>query len=371
MEFGFSADQEQLKAQVRRFLDAECPLDRVRSVMVAKDTHDAGLWAKTAELGWPALTVADEFGGLGLGWEDLVVVAEEMGRTLFPSPLLADAVAARAIARLASERQKKRWLPAIASGDLIATLAVLEESDDLSEAGVELVAETRGEAILLSGCKMFVPWGQAAGLLLVAAREKGGVSLFAVPADAAGVTITPLRLFDQTSRAAEVVLEAVAVDAADRLGEPGGAWDELARVIDAGTVALAAEMVGAADAALRLATDYAKVRKQFGEVIGKFQGVKHRLAEILVDVESSRSLVYFASWAVDHLPDSRAHVSMAKAYASQALDRAGEDGIQIHGAIGYTWECDAHLYYKRGRYCRSLGGSPEYHYERLLAVQEL
>lgn len=371
MEFGFSADQEQLKAQVRRFLDAECPMDRVRQVMQSKDAHDADLWKKMAGLGWQALTVPEEYDGLGLGWEDLVLVAEEMGRSLFPSPLLAGAVAARAIEKLGSEPQKKRWLPSIAAGDTIATLAVLEESDDLSEAGVELVAEAIGESVLLSGRKMFVPWGQAADLLLVAAREKGGVSLFAVPAGAAGVTVTPLRLFDQTSRAAEVTLEAVTVDASDRLGEPGAAWDDLARVLDAATVALSAEMVGAADAALRLATEYAKVRKQFGEFIGKFQGVKHRLAEILVDVESSRSLVYFASWAVDNLPDARGRVSMAKAYASQALDRAGEEGVQIHGAIGYTWECDAHLFYKRGRYCRGLAGTPEYHHERLLAVQGL
>ncbi len=142
-------------------------------------------------------------------------------------------------------------------------------------------------------------------------------------------------------------------------------------MVDAWTVALAAEMVGAADAALHLANEYAKVRKQFGQPIGRFQGVKHRLAEILVGVESARSLVYYASWAVDNDPDPRAHVSMAKAHASVALDRAGEEGIQLHGAIGFTWECDAHLYYKRGRVCRNLMGSPEEHNERLLAVQGL
>ncbi len=371
MEFGFSADQEQLKAGVRRFLDAECPLERVRTIMASREAHDVGLWKKTAELGWQGLVIPEEFGGLGLAWEDLVVLAEETGRTLFPSPLLADAAAARALGALGTPAQKDRWLPAIARGERIATLAVLEDSDDLSEAGIELAAEPSGSGVVLTGRKMFVPWGQAADLLLVAAREHGGVSLFAVPAGAAGVTITPLRTIDQTMRAAEVVFDGVAADADSRLGRPGGAWQELARVLDAATVALAAEMVGAADAALRLATEYAKIRKQFGQPIGRFQGVKHRLAEILVDVESARSLVYFASWAVDNAADARGHVSMAKAYASIALDRAGEDGIQIHGAVGFTWECDAHLYYKRGRYCRSIDGSPEYHHERLLAVQGL
>lgn len=371
MNFGFSEDQEQLRAQVRRFLDTECPMERVRQVMALTEPHDRALWARIAALGWPALTVPEAHGGLGLSWEDLVVIAEEMGRTLFPSPLLSSAIATRAIVLMASERQKARWLPPIASGESIATLAVLEGSDDLSVAGVELVAENNGEQIVLTGTKMFVPYAHAADLLLVAAREQGGVSLFAVPAGAAGMTITPLRLIDPTKRAAQVVLEAVAVDPSDRIGEPGSAWSDISAVLDAGTVALAAEMVGAADAALHLASEYAKVRKQFGHPIGRFQGVKHRLAEIFVDVEQSRSLVYFASWAVDHQSDPRAAVSMAKAYASQALDRAGEEGIQIHGAIGFTWECDAHLYYKRGRYCRSLDGSPEYHHERLLAAQGL
>lgn len=371
MEFGFSADQEQLKAGVRRFLDTECPLERVRAIMASSDAHDAGLWAQVAELGWQGLTIPEEYGGLGLAWEDLVVLAEETGRTLFPSPLLAVASAARAIAALGTPDQKGRWLPDLAAGRCIAVLAVLEESDDLAEAGVELVAEPSGSGVVLTGRKMFVPWGQAADLFLVAARERDGVSLYAVPAEAAGVTVVPLRLIDPTMRAAEVVFDGVAADAAARLGQSGAAWPELRKVLDAATVALSAEMVGAADAALRLATAYAKIRKQFGEPIGKFQGVKHRLAEILVDVESARSLVYFASWAVDHLPDAAGHVSMAKAYASIALDRAGEDGIQIHGAVGYTWECDAHLYYKRGRLCRSLDGTPEYHHERLLAAQGL
>lgn len=371
MDFGFSADQEQLRAGVRRFLDTECPLDRVRTIMTAKESHDAGLWKQTAELGWQGLVIPEEYGGLGLAWEDLVILAEETGRTLFPSPLLAVAAASRAIARMGTPEQQGRWLPAIAAGDSIATLAVLEESDDLSEAGVELVAEPSGAGVVLTGRKMFVPWGQAADLFLVAAREHGGVSLYVVPAGAAGVTVQPLRLVDQTVRAAEVVFDGVAADASSRLGAPGAAWPDLAKVLDAATVALSAEMVGAADAALRLATDYAKLRKQFGEVIGKFQGVKHRLAEILVDVESARSLVYFASWAVDNLADPRGHVSMAKAYASIALDKAGEDGIQIHGAVGYTWECNAHLYYKRGRLCRAIDGTPEYHHERLLQSQGL
>ena len=155
----------------------------------------------------------------------------------------------------------------------------------------------------------------------------------------------------------------------ERLGEPGDAWNELSGAIEAATVALAAEMVGAADATVRLTAEYAKVREQFGQPIGRFQGVKHRLAELYVLVESARSLVYYASWAVDHADDSSRHVSMAKALASEALDDAGENCVQTHGAIGFTWECDAHLYYKRGRFCRNFMGAPEYHREQLFAAR--
>ncbi len=369
MDFGFSDEQEQLRTQLRRFLDSECPLERVRRICESGEVFDRALWAKMAGLGWHALTVPAEHGGLGLAWEDLVVIAEELGKNLYPSPFLANAAAARAIAEIGSEAQKRRWLPAIAEGELIATIALLEDSDDLSEHGVQLLAEPSGDDMILSGRKMFVPYGQVADLLLVAAREAGGVSLFAVPADAPGLTVTPLVLIDDTQASAEVSFEAVSVGPADHMGEPASVWAELSKVVDAATVALSAEMVGAASAALELAAGYAKVRKQFGQAIGRFQGVKHCLAEILVAVESARSLVYYASWAVDNVPDAAVHVSMAKAYASRALDEAGEDGVQIHGAIGFTWECDAQLYHKRGRYCRNLLGSPEYHHERLLTLQ--
>jgi alkylation response protein AidB-like acyl-CoA dehydrogenase len=371
MDFGFNEEQEQLRAQVRRFVETECPLDRVRQVMEAEAPYDAELWRKMSELGWQALVVPEEHGGLGLKWEDLVVVAEEMGRGLFPSPFIANALATRAIVALGDDAQKARWLPAIASGRLVTTLALLEESDLLDERGIETTAEPDGGEAVLSGVKMFVPYGQAAGLLLVAAREAGGVSLYGVAADAPGVTIEPLVLVDGTQRAARVELDGVAVAAGDRLGIAGGVWPALETIVDAGTVALAAEMVGAADAAVALATDYAKVRKQFGQAIGRFQGIKHKLAEHLVRVESARSLVYYASWAVDNTEDARRNVSMAKASASEALDGAGEDCIHVHGAIGYTWECDAHLYYKRGRYCRNLLGSPDYHRERVLTSQGL
>jgi len=371
MDFGFTEEQDQLRTQVRRFLAAECPLERVRALTASGEPFDRALWKAAADLGWQALVVPEAQGGLGLSWEDVVVVAEETGRTLFPSPFISTAAATRLIAKLGDDAQKARWLPAIAAGDCTATIAVTEETDVPYEAGVEMTARGDGASIVLSGIKMFVPDGQGADLLLVVAREAGGLSVFAVPADARGVTREFLTLVDPTHRSARVVFEKVAVDPSARLGAAGKAADAVRDALDAQTVALAAEMVGAAQAALDLAVEYAKVRKQFGQPIGRFQGVKHRLAEIHVAVESARSLTYYASWAVDNVADAANHVSMARVFAGEAVDRAGEECVQTHGAIGFTAECDAQLYYKRGRYSRNLGAPPSWHNERILTSQGL
>jgi alkylation response protein AidB-like acyl-CoA dehydrogenase len=377
MDFGFTDEQTQLAEQVRRFVAAECPLDRVRAMVEGDSRHDSNLWGKMAGLGWTALVVDEAHGGLGLQWEDLVVVAEELGRGLVPSPFVSCASAARALGRLGSAEQKQRWLPSIADGSLVATLAVLEPSDVPDSEAIATAAKPDPQAagaVHLSGEKMFVADAETAGLLLVAAREGNGVSMFAIPTDAPGVNIEPLALLDPTQSACRVTFDDVAVGADHRLGEAGAAWDETSLAIDAETVALSAVLVGSADAAVTLAAEYAKVRQQFGQLIGKFQGIKHALAEIHVDVESARSLTYYASWAIDNLEDRSElgrYVSMAKAVASEAVDRAGEECVQVHGAIGYTWECNAHLFYKRGRWARTAHGSPERHYERVLASQGL
>jgi alkylation response protein AidB-like acyl-CoA dehydrogenase len=246
-------------------------------------------------------------------------------------------------------------------------LAVAEESDAPFEVGIEATARSEGGRIVLHGTKMFVFDGMAADLLLVVAREGQGSSVFAVPADSPGITRNALKLVDSTLRAARIELADVTVDASARLGKPGESAAAVRDALDAEIVARAAEMVGSAEAALELAVEYAKVRKQFGQPIGRFQGVKHELAEVHVEVESARSLTYYASWAIDHSDDAARHVSMAKMVASAAADRAGESCVQTHGAIGFTWECDAHLFYKRGRMSRTMLGSAGWHGERVLA----
>lgn len=373
MDFGFTAEQEQLREQVRRWLERELPLDRVLAWSADPRPLDRAVWKAAAALGWAGITVPEAHGGLGLGCVDAIVVLEEMGKRVCPLPLLATDAAAALIVALGTDAQQAAYLPAIAAGDTVATLAVLEESDVAAPDAITTraaAAPSDTGGVVLDGVKLFVPDAQDADLILVAAREGDGVSVFAVPADAPGVRVTPLVVVDPTKPAGEVRLEGVRLPASARLGAPGAAWPAVARVLDRMTVGLAAEMVGAADAALAMAVEYAKVRRQFGSPIGRFQGVKHRCAELLVDVESARSLVYYGAWAVEHDPaEAPAYASMAKAAAADALDAAGEECIQIHGAIGYTWECHAHLFYKRGRHCHVWMGAPDEHYERVLALR--
>ena len=371
MDFGFTAEQEQLRAQVRRLLDKELPLERILTWSADPQPLDRALWKRTAELGWPGITVPEAHGGLGLGCEDLIVVLEEMGKSLAPLPLLATDAAVAALRALGSEAQQAEHLPGIAAGDVVATLAILEESDVVAPEAIATRATTHGAEVQLDGTKLFVPDAQNADRILVAAREGNGVSLFVVAADTPGVRVTPLVVVDPTKPAGEVRLEGVRLPASARLGAPGAAWPALLRVLDRMTIGLAAEMVGAADAALAMAVAYAKMRQQFGSPIGRFQGVKHRCAELLVDVESARSLVYYGAWAAEHDPAQAAsYAAMAKAASADALDAAGEECVQIHGAIGYTWECHAHLFYKRGRHCHVWMGAPDEHYERVFALSE-
>jgi alkylation response protein AidB-like acyl-CoA dehydrogenase len=371
MDFGFTPEQDELRSQARRFLDQQLPLDRILAWSVDPATIDRGLWKKMADLGWTGLTVPEAQGGLGLGAVDLIVLLEEMGRSLCPLPLASTDLAVAALTALGNGAQHAAWLPQIAAGDVIATLAVFESSDVPTADGIATTATVRGADVMLEGAKLFVPDGQHADLLLIAVREGQGVSLFAVAADTPGVTVSPLVVVDATKPAAEVRLASVTLPASARLGAAGGAWPVVATLIDRQTITHAAEMVGSADAALRMAVEYAKVRQQFGSPIGRFQGVKHRCAEMLCDVESARSLVYYAAWAIDHAPaEAASYASMAKALASEALDQAGEECVQIHGAIGYTWECHAHLFYKRGRQSHVWLGAPDEHYERVMTRLE-
>jgi alkylation response protein AidB-like acyl-CoA dehydrogenase len=372
MNFGFSEEQELLRQEVRKFLDERAPLETVREIMKSEAGFSPDLWKETAELGWPGLTIPESHGGAGLGWVDLVVLLEETGRTLLPSPLVSTTLAASALIESGSEAQKQRWLPGLADGTCIGTPALLEDSDVLGPAGIALHGRPEGADVVLSGTKRFIADAGIATLFLVPFRSGDGeeeISLALVEADARGVTAGGLRCMDETKRLGTLVLDDVRVPREALLGEPQRAWPNVARLLDRGSVAITAEMIGAAEAALTATAQYAKDRIQFGEKIGKFQGVKHPLAEMYVDVESFKSLLYYAAWALDESPDEVPRAaSLAKAYASDALARIGIDGVQIHGAVGYAEEYDIQLYLKRSKWARGMYGDADYHYERVAAL---
>jgi alkylation response protein AidB-like acyl-CoA dehydrogenase len=369
MNFGFTEEQELLRAEVRKFLDQNCPLEEVRKLAETPAGFSQDLWRRMAELGWVGLTLPEAHGGVGLGWEDLVVVLEETGRTLFPSPLISTVLAANAIARNGDAAQQQRWLPRFADGSQLATIAHLEASDAQDPAAISLRGRRDGDGFVLDGEKLFVPDAATADWIVVAFRSgdaPDALSLAVVERAAKGVTAERLPTMDETKRSGRVRFEGVRVGADALLGAPGKALPAIARMLDEGAAAVTAEAVGAAEALHQLTVGYAKQRIQFDKPIGQFQGVKHPLAVAYVDIESWKSLCYFAAWALDASPDEAPlAVSRAKAYASDAFPRIGVEAIGLHGGIGYTWEYDAQLYLKRAKWMRPAFGDADHHFERV------
>ncbi|MGH9170376.1 MAG: acyl-CoA dehydrogenase family protein [Acidimicrobiales bacterium] len=365
MNFGFSEEQEELRKSVRRFLDDKSPVTEVRRLMETTDGYDPAVWSQMAnQLGLQAMTIPEEYGGAGFGYVELVVVLEEMGRNLICAPYFSTvALAANAIMTSRCESAQKDYLPGIASGETVATLAYTEESGRWDLDGVTLAASPSGDGWVLDGVKSYVVDGHTANLVIVAARTAAGFSLFGVAGDAAGLTRTPLATMDQTRKQAKLTFERVS---GRLIGEDGGAGPGLAKTLDLAAIALAAEQVGGAQRVLDMSVEYAKNRIQFGRPIGSFQAIKHKCADMLLEVESAKSAAYYAGWAAaedsDEMPVS---ACMAKAYCSEAYFHAAAENIQIHGGIGFTWEHDAHLYFKRAKSSELILGDPSYHRELL------
>jgi alkylation response protein AidB-like acyl-CoA dehydrogenase len=374
MDFAFSEEQEMLRRSARDFLAKECSSKVVRKLMESSDTYDQGLWQKVAGLGWTALGIPEEYGGVGT-FLDLVVVLEEAGRALMPGPFFATmGLAVPAIIEAGTEAQKREVLGAIAQGSARATLAFTEPSGRWDAASVTLTAKPSGGGWQLDGVKQFVPDAEAADYMVVAARTRGegedGISLFLVKGRPKGMSVAPLKTLDQTRRWSEVRCDGVKLDADSLMGATGKAWAPLKRALDWATAALCAEMVGGTQKVLETSTEYAKTRHQFGKAIGIYQAVSHKLADMLVLSESGRSATYYAAWAVDaDAPDRSLAASMAKAYVSDAYRKVAGDGIQVHGGIGFTWEHDMHLYFKRAKSSEVTLGDATYHRE--LVAQSL
>jgi len=347
MDFGFSDDQQMLRRSVHDYLSAEAPASYARAMMADSVGCTEKVWRTISELGWLGLAVPETYGGSGLGLLDLAIVMEEAGAVVFPGPLTSTiCLGAPAIVAAGTEAQKTRTLPDIAAGKLRATLAVAEASGIWSEAAVTTTARHDGGRIVLTGEKLFVPDARSADLIIVAARLDGQLALVAVPRDAA--KISPLATIDETRKLDVVTLEDVTLGEDDLLGGGALAAGTLDRLIDVARVLAAAEMCGAADRALGLSVEYVQLRKQFDRAIATFQAIQHKLADMKVALENARSLVYYAAWALDsHAEDERLAAAMAKAYASDACTKIAGDAIQVHGGIGFTWEHDLQLYFKR------------------------
>jgi alkylation response protein AidB-like acyl-CoA dehydrogenase len=365
MQLVFDAEQEELRRSVRKFLEDKVPTSAVRALMDTPDGHDPAVWLQMAQqLGLQGLVVPEEHGGSGAGFVELAVVQEEMGRALLPGPFLSTAVmATHAILDAGDDQAAKDLLPGIADGTTIATLAATEPDGRWELDATATTARASGTEWTITGAKSYVPDGLLADLVLVLARTDAGLSLFAVDGSAPGLARTAQPTLDQTRKLARLELDGVR---GRLVGADGAAGETLRRTMDKVAVALAVEQVGGAQRALDMAVDYAKVREQFGRLIGTFQAIKHKAADMLLRVESARAAAYYAAWAVAAESDEVPTVaSLAKAYCSDAYFFAAAENIQIHGGIGFTWEHDAHLYLKRAEATRLWLGDPAYHRARL------
>ena len=365
MNFGFSDEQEELRKMVKRFLEEKSPETEVRRLMATAEGYDPAVWEQMAnELALQALGIPEEFGGQGFGPVELYVVFEEMGAALMCSPYFSTvALAANAVLNVGNQDDKERYLPGIASGETIATVALTDDAGSWDLTTTSTTATPTADGFAVSGVRSYVTDGNVATLLFVPAMTSKGLSLFCVRGDAAGVTREALATMDQTRKQSRIVFD----DApATLVGEDGGALAGLETTLQIAAAALAAEQVGGAQRVLSNSVEYAKNRVQFGRPIGSFQAIKHKCADMLLDVESAKSAAYYAAWAAqernEELPIA---ASLAKSFCSEAYFHCAAENIQIHGGIGFTWEHHAHLYFKRAKSSELFLGDPAYHRELL------
>jgi alkylation response protein AidB-like acyl-CoA dehydrogenase len=363
-DFGFGEEHDLLRQQARKLLAERCPMKEVRRLAEDPLGYDHGLWKELAALGWTGLVLAEEHGGAGLGALHLALLLDEMGRALLPSPFLASTFAGLALAQAGSAAQRARWCPPLASGERIGTLAWSEPDGAFEPGQLSARAEPGGGGFVLRGVKAYALAAPGAELVVAPFQTPDGVALFAVELPTPGVTVTPELGVDPTRRSGRIAFDGVRVGADARLAGDGAS--ALRRLLAWGWTALAAEMAGAADAALCLTRDYAVQRVQFGRPIGAFQAVKHPLVDILIGVESARTLALGAAAALDHQPErAELPARMAKAAAGDAFSLAVRKAVQLHGGYGFTWDCDAHFYFKRALWSRATLGDAGQHRRRL------
>ncbi len=352
MEFELSESQQLLKDNARRFFAGECPMTEVRRIIETDTAYDAALWAKLVEQGYTGIIFPEEYGGVGLGMVDLILLMEEAGRALLPGPFFSTvALAGAVIDAVAAPELKKKYLTAICSGEAHSTVALLEENASWNLAGVRMT-ESKGT---LAGEKLFVPDAAAADFMVVVAAN----GVFITPVKAPSLRISPMSGMDLTRKIYSVRFDKTPVE---KLGDTKA----LPRALDMAAAALVGEMVGIMQRTLEVTVEYAKFRKQFGKPIGMFQAVQHKCADMYLETESARSAAYYAAWALEqNAPDASLAVSIAKMYAGDACRNVGNHGIQVHGGMGFTWENDLHLYYRRAKASETMLGDATFHRERI------
>lgn len=353
MQFGLSESQQILKDTARKFFANECPMAQVRKLMESDTAYDAALWQKLAEQGFTGIIVPEEHGGMGLGIVELILLMEEAGYALLPGPLFSTLMAGAVLHACGSEAQQKKYLTQIANGQARATVALLESSASWDPAALKASSGNK-----LNGAKLFVTDAAVADFILVVTA--GGVYL--VEAKASGLKIEPMKGMDLTRKIYSVQFNNTP---AEKLaGTNAGQGRDHA--LNIATAALAAEMTGGMQRVLETAVAYAKTRKQFGKPIGIFQAVQHMCADMYLETESARSAAYYAAWALqENAPEAASSVSIAKMYASDASRTVGNRGIQVHGGMGFTWENDIHLYYRRAKASETMLGDAAFHRERI------
>jgi len=369
VNFAFSEEQEAFRQELRRCFEANAPTAAVFHWMETEPGFDRALWKRLAgELGLPGVHLPEACGGQGFGMLELGIVLEEAGRTLFPSPCFSTlCLAANAVLNAASAGQQRELLPGIASGDALATLALLEPGTDWDAASVRMTATTEAGGIRVSGAKRYVSDAASADWIVVAARRAGscgldGVGLFIVRRGAPGLAIAPVEPLDATRRLAHV---AFASTPAEPLGELFAAGPALAKTLDQARVLLACESAGGAQRCLDAAVAWAKQRVQFARPIGSFQAIQHKCAEVLLEVESAKSAAHFACWAAQHDEQLALAAATAKSFCDEAYLRASQENLHIHGGVGFTWEAEPHLHLKRAKASETLLGAPAFQRARI------
>jgi alkylation response protein AidB-like acyl-CoA dehydrogenase len=369
MNLDFTEEQDMLRNSARQFVSTECTKAKVRELEKSKEGYSPEIWNKMAELGWFGLMIPDQYNGMGMGLLDLVVVFEEVGRNILPSPFLVSAaLATPPIVEAGSEALKKEFLPKIAAGELILTMALTEKSAGYTPDCVAMKAEAKGDNFVLNGTKLFVEYATAANYLVVVARTKSGgkpedgITLFLVDAKTSGIKITP---FDTTAadKQCEVVFKDVNVPKKNVIGEVNKGWPVVQSALRKATIAKCAEMVGGMAAIQDMAVAYAKERVQYGQLIGTYQAIQHKLADLYLRTIMSKNILYEAAWMAQEGMDCDWKVSTCKAWCNEAYKLVTEDGVHIHGAIGTTKDHDASLYYRRARAAYSIFGDTEDHRE--------